>query len=95
MGDPDYKDDTSWIRLENAYANFRNHEHEFHLAIVEAYPVGSSVSYRQGQHARLCRVVRHSQDRIKLIGTMDVEYWKYWDNTFVRVPTPVHNGEVK
>lgn len=70
------------LREEKAH---RQAERRFHRAIAEAFPVGSSVNYRHGQHNRVAEVLGHSQDRMRLIGTMYVKYWKYWDSSFLRV----------
>jgi hypothetical protein len=61
------------------------HERAFYDALISAFPVGSSLSYRHGQNNRVAEVLGHSQDRIRLIGTMRVEYWKYWDESFCSV----------
>ena len=69
--------------VERQHQKFRAAQTRFHDALVKAFPVGSRVSYRHGQHNRVAEVLGHSQDRMRLIGTMDVEYWKYWDSSFV------------
>ena len=71
------------MNLNRRYQTYRVAEAQFHDALVKAFPVGSQVSYRHGQHNRVAEVLGHSQDRMKLIGTMSVEYWKYWDSSFV------------
>lgn len=69
--------------VEIQHQKFRAAQAKFHDALVKAFPVGSQVSYRHGYDNRVATVLRHSQDRMQLIGTMGVEYWKYWDSSFV------------
>ena len=70
------------MTLSRNYQNYRVAEARFYDALVKEFPVGSKVSYRHGQHNRVAEVLGHSQDRIRLIGTMGVKYWKYWDSSF-------------
>ena len=83
------------VPLENVYKAQRLAESEFHDALVREFPVGSTLSYRHGQHNRVAEVLSHSRDRIRLTGTMGVDYWKYWDRTFTRLYTADHDGQTE
>lgn len=81
------------MNLNGRYLAHREAEAAFHDALVAAFPVGSQVSYRHGQHNRVAEVLGHSQDRMRLIGTMGVEYWKYWDTSFMAPLTTPEKGQ--
>lgn len=73
------------VALNRAYGQRLAAEKAFHRSLAETFPVGCQVSYLHGQHNRVAEVVGHSLDRIQLIGTMGVTYWKNWNSSFERL----------